>query len=179
MYFSISGDMSKPDDYYDEDPIQQTLQEIKQFASKSKGENYFCVHQPLLNIPLDHILLDELHLMLHVTDVLISNLIEDVVQWDEKDNFLSEKKSTSSQQKHLKNLIQGIRSCGVSFSVWQKRNADGRGSGTWDWTSLMGDDPKIPLRELPGKMESLIQQDTAKAVVELWKVISPECLLLV
>ena len=76
---------------YDEDPIRRTLQEIKQFASKSKGENYCCVHQPLLNIPLDHIILDELHLMLRVTDVLISNLIEDVMQWDEKDNILSGK----------------------------------------------------------------------------------------
>ena len=171
MYFSFRGDMSKPDNYYDEDPIRRTLQEIKQFASKSKGENYCCVHQPLINIPLDHIILDELHLMLCVTDVLISNLIEDVVQWDEKDNFLSEKKSASLQQKHLNNLIQGIRSCGVSFSVWEKRNVDGKGSGTWDWTSLMGDDRKILLKELPGKMESLIQQDTAKTVVELWKVI--------
>ncbi|XP_022808035.1 uncharacterized protein LOC111345047 [Stylophora pistillata] len=163
------GDMSKPDNFYDKDPIRRTLQEIKQFATKSKGENYCCVHQPLLNIPLDHIILDELHLMLRVTDVLISNLIEDVMQWDEKDNFLSEKKSTSSEQKHLDNLIQGIRSCGVSFSVWEKRNADGKGSGTWDWTSLMGDDRKILLKELPGKMESLIQQDTARTVVELWK----------
>ncbi|PFX29308.1 hypothetical protein AWC38_SpisGene5996 [Stylophora pistillata] len=111
----------------------------------------------------------EPHLMLHVTDVLISNLIEDVMQWDEKDNFLSEKKSTSSQQKHLDNLIQGIRSCGVSFSIWEKRNADGKGSGTWDWTSLMGDDRKILLKELPGKMESLIQQDTPRTDAELWK----------
>ena len=80
--------MSKPDDYYDEDPMRRTLEEIKQCASKSKGENYCCVHQPLINIPLDHIILDELHLMLRVTDVLINNLIEDVMQWDDKDNFL-------------------------------------------------------------------------------------------
>ena len=60
----------------------------------------------------------------------------------------------------------------MSFSVWEKRNADGKGSGTWDWTSLMGDDRKILLRELPEKMEPLIQQDTAKTVVELWKVLS-------
>ena len=161
--------MSKPDDYYDEDPIRRTLQEIKQFASKSKGENYCCVHQPLLNIPLDHIILDELHLMLRVTDVLIGNLIEDVMQWDEKENLVAGKKNM--QHWHLKNLTQAINSCGVSFSVWEKRNADGKGSGTWDWTSLMGDDRKTLLRELPGKMEPLIQQDTSKTIVELWKVL--------
>lgn len=60
----------------------------------------------------------------------------------------------------------------MSSSVWEKRNADGKGSGNWDWTSLMGDDRKIILRELPGKMETLIQQDTAKTLVELWKVLS-------
>ena len=80
--------MSKPDDYYDEDPMRRTLEEIKQFASKSKGENYCCVHRPLIDLPLDHIILDELHLMLRVTDVLINNLIEDVMQWDDKENFL-------------------------------------------------------------------------------------------
>ena len=162
--------MRKPDGFYDEDPIRRTLEEIKQFSTKSKGENYCCVHQPLVHIPLDHIILDELHLMLRVTDVLINNLIEDAMQWDEKENFLAGKKNASLQCQHLNNLIQAINSCGVSFSVWEKRNADGKGSGTWDWTSLKGDDRKILLRELPGKMEPLIQQDTAKTVVELWKV---------
>ena len=80
--------MSKPDDYYDQDPMRRTLEEIKQFASKSKGENLCCVHRPLIDIPLDHIILDELHLKLRVTDVLINNLIEDVMQWDDKENFL-------------------------------------------------------------------------------------------
>ena len=164
--------MSKPDDYYDEDPMRRTLEEIKQFASKSKSENDCCVHRPLIDLPLDHIILDELHLMLRVTDVLINNLIEDVMQWDDKENFLQGKKNKIEQRKHLDNLIEAINSCGVSFFVWEKRNADGKGSGTWDWTSLMGDDRKILLRELPEKMEPLIQQDTAKTVVELWKVLS-------
>lgn len=81
-------------------------------------------------------------------------------------------KETSVQRKHLNSLIEAIDSCGVSFSVWEKRNADGKGSGTCDWTNLMGDDRNILLRELPKMMESLIQQDTAKTVVELWKVLS-------
>ena len=71
--------MKKPDEYYDEDPMRWTLEDIKQFASKSKGENYYCVHQPLINIPLDHNILDKLHLMLRVTDVIINSLIEDVM----------------------------------------------------------------------------------------------------
>ena len=56
--------MKKPDNYYNDEPLRRTLEELQEFASESKGENYCCVHQPLLNIPLDHIILDELHLML-------------------------------------------------------------------------------------------------------------------
>lgn len=158
--------MTKPDTYYDSSPLRRTLEELQECAEKSKGENYCCVHQPLLNIPLDHIILDELHLMLRVTDVLIGNIIEDVMQWDQKESLLT---PTGKKKIHLDKLTQAINSCGVSFSVWEKRNADGRGSGTWDWTSLMGDDRKTLLKNLPCKLEPLLQQDTAKTVVELWK----------
>jgi len=34
----------------------------------------------------------------------------------------------------------------------------------------MGDDRKTLLKSLPSKLEPVIWQDTAKAVVELWKV---------
>lgn len=78
--------MTKPDTYYDSSPLRRTLEELHECAQKSKGENYCCVHKPLLNIPLDHIILDELHLMLRVTDVLIGNIIEDVMQWDDKES---------------------------------------------------------------------------------------------
>ena len=157
--------MSKPGQYYDSDPLRRTLEEIKEFVCKSKGENYCCVHEPLFNIPLDHIILDELHLMLRISDILIGNIVQDAMQWDEKDTWITGKKKV-----HLDKLIQAINSCGVSFSVWEKRNADGKGSGTWEWTSLMGDDRKTLLKNLPSKLEPLIQQNTAKTVVELWKV---------
>lgn len=158
--------MTKPDNYYNEAPLKRTLEELHECACKSKGENYCCAFPPLLDIPLDHIILDELHLMLRITDILIGNLIEDAMQWDDKENFLSHEK----QKIHLDKLINTINSCGVSFSVWEKRNADGKGSGNWDWTSLMGDDRKKLMKDLPSKLESVIQQDTAKTVVQLWKV---------
>ena len=157
--------MSKPSQYYDTDPLRRTLQGIKDFVHKSKGENYCCVHEPLLNIPLDHIIFDELHLMLRISDILIDNIVHDAMQWDDKETWI-----TGKEKLHLDKLIQAINSCGVSFSVWEKRNADGKGSGTYEWTSLMGDDRKTLLKNLPSKLEPLIQQDTAKTVVELWKV---------
>ena len=35
-----------------------------------------------------------------------------------------------------------IRSCGIGFEIWEKTNADGKGSATFDLTSLLGNDKK-------------------------------------
>ena len=43
------------------------------------------INQPLLNIPLHHIVLDELHL-LRINDVLLANLIEDAMEWDDRED---------------------------------------------------------------------------------------------
>ena len=49
-----------------------------------------CQHQPFFNIPLENIVIDELHLMLRVMDRLQTGLILEVIDWDEvKDFFLS------------------------------------------------------------------------------------------
>lgn len=42
-----------------------------------------CKHQPLFKIPLDHVIVDELHLMLRVTDRLEEGLIYEMLDWDE------------------------------------------------------------------------------------------------
>ena len=78
--------MTKPDTYYDNCPLRRTLEELYECALKSKEENYCCVAVLLCSstIPLNHIILDELHLMLQVTDVLIGNIVEDVIHWDDK-----------------------------------------------------------------------------------------------
>ena len=46
-----------------------------------------CQHQPLFNILLDQIIIDELHLMLRVMDRLETGLILEVIDWDEVDNL--------------------------------------------------------------------------------------------
>jgi len=79
--------MSKNDAYYSSPPLRRTHEEMREIAGKTTGENYCCNHKPLHNI-----ILDELHLMLRVTDILIENLIEDAMQWDDKEGCLSAKK---------------------------------------------------------------------------------------
>ena len=47
-------------------------------AAQKKGK----VYKPLLHIPLKNVVPDELHLMLHITDVLIRNLINTAMKYD-------------------------------------------------------------------------------------------------
>ena len=56
--------MSKPKDFYWDDSRKRTLEDIKSSAQK---QQFSCQHPPLLNIPLENVVLDELHLMLRVT----------------------------------------------------------------------------------------------------------------
>ena len=56
--------MSKPMNFYWEDNIRRTLDEIKTCSLKNE---FACQHPPLLDIPLENVVLDELHLMLRIT----------------------------------------------------------------------------------------------------------------
>lgn len=167
--------MSKDGDFYNSPPLARTLDEIKQMAPMKSGQNFGCVHQPLLNVPLDHIILDELHLLLRITDILLENVIEDAMEWDEDamewdeaDDWCRSKGNLKGV--HLKKLVETINSCGVTFKIWEKRNADGQGSGTYDWTSLMGNEKKKLLCNLPEKLNGIIQYDTVDDIKTLWKV---------
>lgn len=156
--------------------LQQTPHGIH--LGRCKKTRYFdssefcCINQPLLNIPLHHIVLDELHLLLRITDVLLANLIEDAMEWDDREDFLKRRGETKGV--HLRNLTQVINSCGVTFSVWEKKDGDGKGTGKMDWTSLMGDERKKLLKDLPAKLEASqdsINHDTAETVIKIWKVL--------
>lgn len=52
------------------------------------GKDDCCrVKKPLLNIDLGHILINELHLLEHVMDVMVNTLISEVIDWDKTDDF--------------------------------------------------------------------------------------------
>ena len=50
-----------------------------------------------------------------------------------------------------------------------KTNADGKGSGQYDFTSLLGSDKKKLLNELPTKLNGIIQPDTVEVVKPIWE----------
>ena len=75
---------------------QGAINEINVFASKQKSkEKYCCKNPPPINIETDHIILDELHLILRIMDVLFGNLIKDVICCDQQENWL---KKTSENE---------------------------------------------------------------------------------
>ena len=74
----------------------------------------FHMHSPssvLLNIEIDHVIVDELNLLLHEMDVMLDNIITEVIDWDKEDDF--EKTCTQQKGLHLKKLEREIKSCGV------------------------------------------------------------------
>lgn len=80
--------MNHEEDY--KPPLQRVLK-LKGLSKKSNN-NFSCEHEPLLNTEVSHVILDELCLLLRVVDVLLNNLMEDVLQWDKKDDLNKEQR---------------------------------------------------------------------------------------
>ena len=66
--------------------MMTTLQEIKNLVCHGRVESYY-TRKPLLSIKLHHVIADELHLLLHITDVLLDNLVTEVIDLDYQDEF--------------------------------------------------------------------------------------------
>ena len=98
-----------------------------------------CRHEPLLRIPLSHVVVDKLYIMLRITDRLVINLIEDATDYDAKEKNGSIPKSDVS---HIDERVKCITRCGVSFRIWETRMAAGKGTGRLEFTSLMGEEKK-------------------------------------
>jgi hypothetical protein len=159
-------DMEHDLKYYNESPMHRTLKDIKDNAAKKK-DNYCCENEPLLDIDLTHIVLDELHLLLRIMDVLIKNLILDVKEWDLRED--PKKKRGEPKTVHKDKLVQTIRSCGVTFDIWEKTDGNGKSIGEYDFTSLLGSDKKKILNELPEKLTGeVIHLNTCDKVVKIW-----------
>ncbi len=93
----------------------------------------------------------------------------EVMDHDSHNDFLK----TNQEPKgiFLDKLIKCINDLGIPFSIWEKVNADGRGSGTYDWCTLVGSDKKKLLYKLPEQLENddILFPETKSNVVKLWK----------
>ena len=155
--------------YTDTSKKARTLQKMKDLSSHSYSSctrHLGCVLPPLVNIPLDHIVLDELHLLLRIMDVLIRNLI---LYADSKDH--RQKAHHGVESHNVRKLEQAIRSCGVCFQIWQNKEPTGKPiPGSFDWTALSGKHKLLVLKKLPAKMDTILKEDVSPQVAKLWNV---------
>ena len=126
--------------------------------------------QPLFNVALDYVIRDELHLLLRITDVLLTNLLDDAMERDEKEDNL--KSRGMEKGTHINEIVKLIKSCGVTFKIWQKQDTT-KGMINMDWTSLIGDEKTNLLKQLPAKLIGTtvgIHENTRSTVAQIWKV---------
>lgn len=155
--------MSKSMEYYEGDEKSRSLKKLNEWAKKKQ---YSVVHPPLLNIPIHRVIVDELHMMLRITDILLNNLIDYCIQLDQNEKFLKK----NSTARFLDALVSVVRSCGISFAVTEVKNADKSSSGIYESTSLMGDDKKKIMAKLPQSFRTFIpDQKIALELQNLWQ----------
>jgi hypothetical protein len=139
--------------------MQRTSQNLKEDVVK----NDFGVRaQPLVSIEPEHIIIDELHLLLRICDTLLTNLIVHTKTLDDKNAVHGEKSDCLGQ------LTEKIRGCGVSFYIWTKKGTEDE----LNWSSLTGSDYEKLLENLPSKLCFLIHHDTHDHTVKIFEFIS-------
>ena len=166
MYDTCRHDMSLPADYYTKGSMKRTLSTLRACSALSSSspisKRLGSQHSPVLNIEPDNIVIDELHLLLRIGDVLIRNLVFELVQ--------TGRRGSTAIATHLTSLSSSARQCGVTFRVWECRDPYGKPSGKYDLSSLMGEDMKKMLSLLPSHFNSLLRTEISDIMAQLWKV---------
>ena len=155
-------DMTK---FLDKDFKRRTIESLKRSATtkESKELKKGQINIPLLHIPLENVVPDELHLMLRITDVLIRNLISGAMNHDAKHNGHIR---DVLRRPMVLNLLKAIRNCGVSFNIYINKKE----AGGFDFTSLVGNERKKLLCQLPSKMSECQPQDYCEVIKQIWEV---------
>ena len=76
-------DMSKQWSAFDSEKGARTISEIEEYCKRPKAKRFGCHSNPIFKcVPIDHHIIDSLHLFLRVSDVLINLLIQDLRRED-------------------------------------------------------------------------------------------------
>uniref|UniRef100_A0A1X7TWP4 Uncharacterized protein n=2 Tax=Amphimedon queenslandica TaxID=400682 RepID=A0A1X7TWP4_AMPQE len=133
----------------------RSLASIKSCAkSKAMG----VLREPLFEIELEQVVIDELHLLLRISDVLIRNLLGIGQALDLKDI------TTKNSTRHVDMICNLIQSCGITFHVWKSKTK----KDELDWTSLRGSDRKKLLNELPAKLVNVFPNELGRQLMKHW-----------
>ena len=152
----------------------KTLKDNSRFSSKPCQKHLGSIHLPLLDIDPTKVVVDELHLLLRVTDILTRNLISIAASRDHE-----QQQHHGEASNHIGELEQAVQSCKVTFTIWQGVDGDGRPQpGKYECTSLNGTDRLHVLRALPAKFDAILPSDLAVRMAQLWNVsVLPECII--
>ena len=74
--YTCRSNMERPISFYNSGDMQRKLSSNWSKEPGAKGA-------PLFAVPLDHVMIDELHMLLRITDRLEHGIIMDVIAWDE------------------------------------------------------------------------------------------------
>lgn len=157
-------DTSKAFNFYNEEPQMRTLEAINKMRQLTI--NFGCINAPLIHLELDLVVPDELHLLLRITDRLLQNVIDEILERDAIEDF---NKSTQPKGVLLKQFVKGVNELGITFSVWYKKNADGSSSNVLDYTSLVGGQKKLMLNKVPSILHEYLYPGTSAIVCKIWE----------
>ena len=121
-------------------------------------------NKPIFAIEPDSVVIDELHLFMRIFDILMRNLIYELINRDRHS------RRSSTDTPFIKTLEATISESGVTFRVWEKRDASGKPSGIYDWTSLKGSDMKKVLQSLSPHFSSLLRAEIQEIMAKIWTV---------
>ena len=127
-----------------------------------------CKHVSLVRLPQHNVIVDELHLLLRVTDRLTENLIKECLELDVIKKIGNLAKCLANPESHLNRLIASVRSCGVSFEIWETQLSSGKVLGTLSVPALLGKKRKNFSSHYLLVNRVLISE-TESVVVQIWR----------
>ena len=137
--------MTKPDNCYGTSDMTRSVDKMLR-DDLLPGQK----QRRLLHVPIDQMVVDELHLLLRITDVLERNVVLEMVEWDKLEG------TSLSKGQHLKAFLYVGKELGNSFSMWQSRKT----GKEVEFTSLMGPDKLKLLQKLPEHFPQLLKPET-------------------
>jgi len=137
---------------------------LKSLFDDNKKNQYCCKHPSLVNIETDHIIPNELQLLLRITDVLLQNIVATAVADDKKTMGTKWK---LKEGKKVNSVVSNIRRCGIPFAIWNDNVND---KASYKFSSLVGNMRKKLLKFFPSKITQCQPGEEAKTVTKLWKV---------
>ena len=158
--------MSVTEDVYTKTKARSlgSMKDLTSHGYSTCAKHLGCVRLPLISVSLDQIVLDELHLLLRVMDVLIRNLILKMDSRDHKNRaHHGEITVSSSWRTTSDHVVSASRSARIENQL--------ETLFLEVTTSLQSGKYKLQVLErLPSRMDSFLPEGLARQVARLWKV---------